>query len=187
MTMLAGVWALRDVSDVEALCRGVLGESLRRASVELEPADFDESLAFLLGQTVELERKFDGRPGIKFRPWLYNELRRDLIDYWRSWYGRSGQKRVPEDDPNAPVGGDHTGIDPPDPHDDPGDSRLERSARSVTDNCIEDRADALLRFLDQRGGGVLRPFAGLHQGAAEGVAQRHPRSGGRGARVKEVA
>jgi hypothetical protein len=30
-----------------------------------------------------------------FKAWLHDELTYDLIDQWRSWFGRNGQKRLP--------------------------------------------------------------------------------------------
>jgi hypothetical protein len=92
--MLGGTLALRDVPDVEGLCRGVLDEVCRREKVVLEDADFDEALAFLLGEIVIVERRFDPTRGVPFRPYAYGTLRFRLIDFFRSFYGRSGQHRV---------------------------------------------------------------------------------------------
>lgn len=52
--MLPAIWALRDVDDVEGLCRGVLTEVGRRSAVldQLSDADYDESLSFLLERVV---------------------------------------------------------------------------------------------------------------------------------------
>src|SRR5438128_239597 len=48
--MLPAVWAIDGVPDLELLCRGVLREQSAKSGVVLEPADFDEWLAFLLGE-----------------------------------------------------------------------------------------------------------------------------------------
>jgi hypothetical protein len=112
--MLLAVWSLRDVIDVEALCRGVIRDLTGARSTDrttrpgdwLEPCDYQVSLAFLLGEVVVqeqrwLEKGLDEKPGdergpILFRPWLYQQLRSRLIDEWRSprMFGRHGQHRV---------------------------------------------------------------------------------------------
>lgn len=97
--MLRGTWALRDVVDVESLCRGVLADAMRKQALSFERADYDEMLAHLLSQVVIEEIKFvakgfDRRPGYLFRPWLYVQLRSRLIDFVRFWFGRKGERRV---------------------------------------------------------------------------------------------
>ncbi|SRR6266496_3144756 len=95
--MLPAVWTLRDVEDVEELCVGVLAEATRRLCRPLERCDLEESLAFLLGEVVVLDRVYDpARVGIVFRPWLYQRLRFRLVDHWRTTFGRHGEKRVPD-------------------------------------------------------------------------------------------
>jgi len=39
--MLPRLWAVRDVADVEMLCRGALAEQLRRTNVDPSPTDYD--------------------------------------------------------------------------------------------------------------------------------------------------
>jgi len=179
------------VADVEMLCRGALAEQLRRTNVDPSPADYDEALAYLLGEVVVLEQRFEERPGIQFRPWLYSMLRRRVIDYWRSWYGRNGQHRIP-DDPDVLVGDwDRTGggfvnIDPPDPNDDPRDTRLERAVAQVAEDGPEASTDALRWFLDDGDREALRTLKRLGGGAHSGIARGHSRPGNR-ERLKEAA
>jgi len=132
-----------------------------------------------------LEQRFEERPGIQFRPWLYSMLRRRVIDYWRSWYGRNGQHRIPTDDPNA-LAGEWVGIDPTDPNDDSRDSRLERAAAQVAEDGPETRTDALRWFLDEGDRDALRSLKRLGGGAHQGVARGHRRQGNR-ERLKEAA
>ena len=96
--MLPTPWILSDGSSAEAICRGVLVAAIRGGSAprDFQDADFAESLGFLLGETFVLIRQFDSGRGNARRlgAYLYDRLRYRLIDYWRSWYGRNGQKRV---------------------------------------------------------------------------------------------
>lgn len=106
--LLHAVWELRGVRDVEALCRAVLAEAIRRRkpTPPLTASEFEDTLRHLLGQVVIEERRFlrrglDAKPGIVFSGWLAQQLRGRVIDYWREAYGRSGQHRVPLGSPSV--------------------------------------------------------------------------------------
>jgi len=133
-SMLPQVWNLTAggqlARNVEGLCRGVLNAKIRNAGMRLEPCDYDESLAFLLGEAAIQADIFDPSRGcdLELEPWLYTRLTLRLIDHWRSFYGRNGAKRVPSQaaltaarrDAGADAD-DEWRIDPADPHDDPAD------------------------------------------------------------------
>jgi hypothetical protein len=159
MSMLPRPWYVRGV-DVEPLCRGVLKEMTRRHSKQLEPADFEESLGFLLGEVVVLDRRYDSTRGGTFTGYLYDRLRFRLQDYWRSTDGRHGEKRVhPDGDLGPDRVGEAAGGDPAD--------------RTDADRWLHSEGD--------RGG--ARAEAGPGVGAREGVA---PGDRGAGARAGSV-
>jgi hypothetical protein len=91
--------------DVELLCASIVVEQSRldESYVPTETSDLYEALGFLLGRVVEVLPRYDPTKGRRihdpwtagFRAWLHNELAFDLIDHWRSWFGRFGQKRMP--------------------------------------------------------------------------------------------
>lgn len=146
-SMLPTVWAVRDVTDVESLCRGVIARQRAAAPQDFSPADFDETLGWLLGEVIVLEARFEQRPGIIFRPWLFQRLCWAVIDHWRSFYGRNGQHRVP---PLPPIEGDDDSwdVEQRDPMDDDrsGASRLERVVAEFTVDPPDAR-DVALRWV----------------------------------------
>jgi hypothetical protein len=190
--MLPRLWAVRDVADVEMLCRGALAELLRRTNVTLEAVDYDATLAFMLGEVVVLEARFaekiKAKPGLIFRPWLYQQVTGKAIDHWRSWFGRQGQKRLPDTSAVSPTEDDDGSwcIDQPDPHDDPADRGLGRAAREIAEDGPETRTDALRWVLDEGDRAALQPLRRLGGGAHPGVAGGHRRAGNR-ERLKEAA
>lgn len=188
--MLSRTWTLRDVEDVEMLCRGALAEMLRRCNLDLEPVDYDDTLAFLLGEVVTLERRFDAKvaekPGLIFRPWLFQQVKSRAVDYWRSWFGRQGQKRPPTGEGNSDGEGEGWYVDTPDPHDDPADRGLGRAAREITEDGPEARTDALRWVLDEGDRAALQPLRRLGGGSHPGVARGHRRAGNR-ERLREAA
>lgn len=109
-SMLGEIWnleyqhtdgRLEIVDNVEALCRRVLKLSAPNRHPELletpplEPADWDESLAYLLGQVFVLLERYRPRDRRSvLGAWLKQELRWDLLDYWEARYGRNGERRV---------------------------------------------------------------------------------------------
>lgn len=179
--MLPDVWPLHDVADVEALCRGVIAERTgdhgRRYG--LESCDFDEALAFLLGEVVVLERVYDfTRAGIQFRPWLYVRLGWKLIDFWRSFYGRHGEKRVFDErvaDAEHDVGADGWRVDPVDQVEDERDRFGDRLDQALAEGAVdseEARTDAFLGFLAEPDRGVLREIGRVGVDAGEALAGR---------------
>lgn len=83
------------VHNVEALCRRALNRIAAGASPPLADADYDEGLAWMLGAVDVLART-------KWRPERYPSLGdylaialpTDLIDHWRQYRGRFGEKCV---------------------------------------------------------------------------------------------
>lgn len=112
--MLQSRWELRDVPDVERLCRAVIREQTGASHdrggdrgrgpngarpgngtrIRLELADHDEALAYLLGEVVTLERRYVHFEGGSFRGYLFYRLRFAFKDWLRSFYGRHGQHRL---------------------------------------------------------------------------------------------
>lgn len=92
------------VEDVETLCASIVVAQSRSDApyAPREMSDLYEALAFLLGRTFEVLPRYDHTRGRRihdpwtggFKAWLHDELTCDLIDQWRSWFGRHGQKRV---------------------------------------------------------------------------------------------
>lgn len=180
-TLLPTVWTLRDVTDVEQLCRGVLGRA--GAHTTFRSCDFDESLAFLLGEVHIQDLRFvakgyDRRAGYLFRPWLFNQLSSRLIDHWRSFYGRRGEKRVVD---HRIVEQLHRSDfdewrDEPEHLDDRGERRLGEVAAEVAVDGPETRTDAYLGFLAEGDRPVLRQVGGVGVEEDRGVACGHPRA-----------
>lgn len=119
-----------EIENVEGLCRGVLKRLASGVTPRLEPCEWEDALAFLLGEAYVQSALYDAsRAGIRPRPWLFDRLGKRLIDEWRSrrCFGRDGQYRTPivVDD------------------DDPGVDRLEGASAAVSSDRAEDWADAL--------------------------------------------
>lgn len=84
------------VADVEALCRGVIRELT--AAKQMSDADELLTLSHLFETVLIKTPKYDpGRAGILFRPWLHTAMQRAAIDFWRTFHGRKGEKRVADD------------------------------------------------------------------------------------------
>src|SRR6266511_2760899 len=108
--MLSGVWRIDEAGDppralrphevvtnVEELCIGVIELQSRKLKEPLQNDDYLLSLEHLFERVVVVLPRYappPDRPGLQFRPWLFNELRWDLVDFWRSWFGRHGEKRI---------------------------------------------------------------------------------------------
>lgn len=181
MMMLPTVWTLRDVADVEALCRGVIAEVAGpQGLARLEPCDYEDSLAFLLAEAVVLNERYDStRVGIVFRPWLYQRLRWALVDEWRRTFGRHGEKRIPDtrlreqrlrdagiDDPGGPGAGDA----------DPGADRLDVALIPRPGDHEADRLAVILGLDPGRARTALREIARLDHRAAQGAPPGDPRA-----------
>jgi hypothetical protein len=152
------------VRDVEALARGVLG--VERWPAGLEQADNDELLAFLLGEAVVLERRYDRRDGIQARPWLFQRLR------WRSrdWRDAFYRGDVVELDLGPLASDDNASDDRPD-----AGRNLDRRARvwggvaggapgASPGDRGDARPDALGRLLEGGNREVLREIEALGLG-----------------------
>lgn len=98
--MLPGVWDYEHprtsevVRNVEGLCRSVLDRAVGKLPRRLEAADYDESLAYLLAEVILLADKYDPARSSGLGDYLSARLGFRLIDFWRRFYGASGQKRV---------------------------------------------------------------------------------------------
>lgn len=164
--MLPRPWIVRGV-DIEPLCKGVLVEMARRSSMKLEPADHDESLAFLLGEVVVLDRKYDaGRAGIVFAPWLYQRLRWAIVDHWRSFYGRQGQHRLPDSSAEAHWEHDHGELRR---------DRLEQIVGEVAGDRGDHGASDLCRVLSRRHREVDEAKRAMGLAVPRGAKGRDPR------------
>lgn len=95
MTLLAQRWRLGDVNDVEALCRRVLDQQLRRLGAHLQPADYDDALSHLLEQAWQLFRRFDAERNESFAGYAGTYLPARTMDYWRGRFGRTAHHRPP--------------------------------------------------------------------------------------------
>lgn len=176
---LHGVWVLRDVDDVEALVLGVIRETVQSVGHErLLDADRDELHAALLEQVVVLDAAFDEtRPGIVFRPWLYQRLRWAAIDFVRSWIGRRGEKRVVDVRLAWQAGGD-AGLEDAADADGPALSRLVAAAGGDETDRFDARA-WLLRDGDCPPPWVLRR-RGRDEGAPAASGDRRAAGGASG-------
>lgn len=114
--MLAEPLAIGDVHDVEGACRTVLTEELRRRGAFLEPADFDDALAYLIAEAWVASTRYHPDRGTTLRTWLFWSLRTRIVpEYYRHRFGRNGHR--------APPGGYF------DPWDDAAQRALERTQR----------------------------------------------------------
>ena len=177
------------LADVETLCASIVVEKERGAEsyIPHESADLYEALGFLLGRTIEVLPRYDPTKGRRlhdpwtggFKAWLYDELAYDLIDHWRSWNGRNGQKRM------LPTGRsliDHDGgvesASGSDVHD--GRSQRERRSRGALAEDQSDSGDvggdALRGLLEGGDRAVLREVAALGLGTAGRVGGRVARA-----------
>lgn len=188
------------VDDVEQLCAAIVVDQSRRDApyVPRELSDLHEALAFLLGRVVEVLPVYDPSRGRQvhdpvaggFKGWLHLELTMDLIDHWRSWNGRHGQKRVAdtrvidriEEEANGRA---DDGVD--------GRSAGERRSRGALDEGAGDRGDSWLdalrgRLLEGRDRALLREVASLGLSETRGARGGAARPGrGRQAQPDRVA
>ena len=100
--MLPRVLSLEDpsgagfhVDDLERLCRATIADGMRRGWVpaDLSDVDFDELLAFGLGEAFVIRPRYRHRPGGEFRGWIHRMVRWWVSDEVRRMYGRRGQHR----------------------------------------------------------------------------------------------
>lgn len=172
-------WAVRNVNDVEAFCQRVVERACQRSRMpRLERADLAEAIGHLLGQVAILDQQFDAKQAAKpyliFDLWLWRELTCDLIDFWRTFYGRQGQHRVTALPPPTGHNDDEWFIDQRDPldEDDAGASRLERVVAELTVDP-PDVGDVFSRWLLTEGDlAALRAVGGHGRDEAAGAAAR---------------
>jgi hypothetical protein len=173
------------VEDVETLCASIVADQDKRSAGGLEMCDLYESVGYLLGQVVELLPTYDPTRGRQvhdpydggFKGWLHLELTRDLIDHWRSWFGRAKQKRVFDPRPflrqeEAEVG---QRLDALDPVEDAGEARergLDGTVVGVTHDGPDDRFDAFGWALDRRDREAARKVEAVGLGSTTPLAQR---------------
>ena len=94
--MLPHAEALRDVPDVELLCRGVIATKRKAGALrELTDDEYDELLLDLLTALYEIERDYDPARGVAFRSYAFWKLGLFVIDRIRKIEGRKGQRRAP--------------------------------------------------------------------------------------------
>lgn len=162
------------VDDVEQLCASIVVDQSRSDApyVPRETSDLYEALGFLLGRVVEVLPRYDPTRGRRvydpwtqgFRAWLHDELVCDLIDQWRSWYGRNGHKRLPTTG--------RVNAEEADGREDPYDGRSgrERRSRGALTEASGDRgdagSDALRGLLEGGDRQVLQQVEALGLGAA---------------------
>jgi DNA-directed RNA polymerase specialized sigma24 family protein len=86
--------------DLEQLCRGAIAQVRNRGigPSDLQPAEFEDTLRHLLGEVVLAIRAYAPKEDGRFGAWLFERLCWRCVDYWRSYHGRRGEKRVLPDD-----------------------------------------------------------------------------------------
>lgn len=184
---LAGVGKDRAilVADVEQLCASIVIEQDRKGNDRLELVDLYESLGFLIGQTFLLLATYDPTRGRQvhdpytegFKAWLHLELTRDLIDRWRSVYGRTGHKRVFDARPYQRLEEDRLGtqLDHLDPVEDAGEARergLDGAVAGVTHDSPDDRFDGFGWALERRDREEARKVEAVGLGSTQPLARR---------------
>jgi len=169
------------LDDVETLCASIVVDVSRSDApyVPTETSDLYEGLGFLLGRVCEVLPRYDPTRGravhdpwtAGFKAWLHDELTLDLIDQWRSWFGRNGQKRMPARSAFVDRDGiseEATSEGRDDVHD--GRSARERRSRGALTEDQSDSgnagSDALRGLLESGDRAVLREVEALGLGTA---------------------
>jgi len=88
VAMLQRPLVLGDLADVESVCVGIVQHSLNGSAAHLRHAQFEEAVAYLIGETWILWRRYDPERA-KFATYAYPLLRNRMIDFWRSQLGSS--------------------------------------------------------------------------------------------------
>jgi hypothetical protein len=87
--MLNGALALYDVPDIEAFCVIVLMRYCSKTRTRLRQEDFDDGVAFLIGEAWRISQKFDAARGARFSSVAYSQLTFRCVDYQRKLLGRT--------------------------------------------------------------------------------------------------
>lgn len=95
MALLAHRLDLGNLIDVEAFCARIVARQLASVGGYLEPADREDAVAYLIGEAWILWSRFDESKGATF--WTYSSpvLRRRMVDWYRSRFGRSSNAPRP--------------------------------------------------------------------------------------------
>jgi DNA-directed RNA polymerase specialized sigma24 family protein len=83
VTLLGRTWALWDVEDVEALCRGVLAST---KAATLPPCEFEDALADLITEAWILSEQFDPARTSSFSTYAFRLLKLRAADGARRKY-----------------------------------------------------------------------------------------------------
>jgi hypothetical protein len=151
------------VYDLERLCRVILDGHLRATATPLEPADYDEALGFLFGESYVLQPRYrPDRGSVPFAAWMQGQLAFRLRDHLRAPYGRRSEHRIGQ--------GRFAELDRPGAD---GDGHpLDRALSEGSCDRGDDRGEALGGVDAPRDRQVLREVAGLGLGARRRVAPR---------------
>ena len=88
MALLAGVWSVHDVDDVEKLLRRAINRSGHAS--RLRPHETDDLLSFLFEVAWRESLRFDaGRGSVSFGTLLFTTAQRRIIDFYRKEHGRT--------------------------------------------------------------------------------------------------
>ena len=184
MAALREVWRIADagspprplpegeqVRNVEGFCRDLIR---RLTSHDPLPWDDEEQLlAELFERVLVLTRAYDpSRRGIVFRAWLHTELRRDAIDYLRSWRGRRGEKALVDGSAGESALRD-SGLADGDPRVD----RLDGALTAGEGDCPQDRTSALEWLYAGGDRATLREERRMGLGASLRAQGGNPRAG----------
>lgn len=95
MALLAQRLDLGNLIDVEAFCARIVARQLASAGGYLEPADRDDAVTYLIGETWVLWTRFDDGKGATF--WTYSSpvLQRRMVDWYRARFGRASNAPRP--------------------------------------------------------------------------------------------
>lgn len=95
MPLLASRLDLGNLTDVEAVCSAIVRRQLSSGAGYLEPADREDAIAYLIGETWALWLRFDAERGATFRTYASPILQRRIVDWYRAKLGRSSNAPRP--------------------------------------------------------------------------------------------
>lgn len=147
--VLNGVLSLGDIRNVEKACDRIVEQHLRARRSMLTPSERDDLLAYLIGETWVLWRRYDPARGAKFATFAYPQLRLRVLDWYKIRIGRGSSPG-------------HWGVSDIGALD---DAELERSLGSGDGDDPFDRVSTRLGLL-AAGGGKARRLVDARSGAA---------------------